>query len=54
LREGVTSAELRAELLDMFMHGMRPSSGTLPELMDLTAEEDSPVEAADGVANREE
>jgi hypothetical protein len=43
LREGVTSAELRAELLDMFMHGMRPSSGTLPELMDLTAEEDSPV-----------
>ena len=57
VREGVTSAELRAELLDMFMRGMRPSDGALPELMDLSAEgasEDSPVEATNGVANREE
>ena len=45
--EGVTSAELRAELLDMFMRGMRPSDGALPELMDLSAE-------TNGVANREE
>jgi hypothetical protein len=54
LREGVTSAELRAELLEMFARGLRPSEGVLPEMMDLTAEKDSPVEAADGVANREE
>ena len=54
LREGVTSAELRAELLEMFSRGLRPSEGVLPELMDLTAEKDFPVEAADGVANREE
>ena len=57
VREGVTSAELRAELLDMFMRGMRPSDGALPELMDLSAEgasEDFPVEATNGVANREE
>jgi hypothetical protein len=59
VREGVTSNELKAELLDMFMRGMRPSNGELPELMDLTTGEiidadNSPVEATDGVANREE
>ena len=58
VRDGVTSEQLRAELLDMFMRGMRPSDGELPELLELEARdetsEDSPVEATDGVANREE
>jgi hypothetical protein len=39
VREGATSAELRAKLLDMFMRGMRPSDGALPELMDLNVKE---------------